>query len=741
MKTNLDVPDPYGQWAVDTKLLRVRSHIVDFLVELTEPANKDISNSFDSMFQTNIASLRLSKSSNDVQRPNAGDQDKVREDYGHLKGPELQKHDNTWTYVTGRLREGVPPYVSLTMPDVYLESLPNSDIASKFVTVRLSVYETDTELKLPWNVVIAAVEAVLNNTRVRRVQVGQPKYRQKDLPERGYPGSGSASQGASEQRTSEADSQNPSAEVVLGLLGDAIPFAHAALRDVQQASRVVALWDQGREHNPVHTRWAKPTGFSYGAELRKDEIDKLIVQHAGDEDAIYASLESGRGVSPLRTRVSHGGMILPLMAGAQHMPVAPKWSSPDEEHLVLQRGTADAAAAAPIIGVTFPASHASDRSGRWMAVNALDGLRYILNRAEQYKTKDNKPAPIVINLSYGALAGAHDGTSMLESAIEELVSAYKGRLAVVLAAGNSHGARREADGERVDNKSLPISLPCEQHSRFKLGSGETNTLTLFVPPDKQEETYLEIWMRRTAEVGGLRLEEKELPSIEVTAPNGETLSKNGQLLRDGSAKKRPIAGLYLRAMAPQSTKRSMALVVIAPTQVHLTLPSAVAGRWTVKITNQANTEMQVDAYVERDDTSVGARRDQAARLVAHHGSSLSDEDTLSDVATGASVFRVGALQDLGGGRWRSRESRYSAEGNNQLGPELSALADQGLAMPGVRVSGSQSGMVVRANGTSLAAPQAARWIANQLAINPSVQVLRNALPQGGTARKGKKLLP
>lgn len=737
MKTNLDVPDPYGQWAVDTKLLRVRSSIVDFLVELSEPANKEISNLFDSMFQTSIASLRLSKSSNDVQGPNAGDQVKVRGDYGHLKGSELHKHDNTWTYVSGRLKEGVPPYVSLTMPDVYLESLPNSDIASKFVTVRLSVYETDTELKLPWKVVIAAVEAVLNNPHVRRVQVGQPKYRQKDLPERGYPGSGSASQGASEQRTSEADSQNPSAEVVLGLLGDAIPFAHAALRDVQQASRVVALWDQGREHNPVHTPWAKPTGFSYGAELRKDEIDKLIDLHAGDEDAIYASLESGRGVSPLRSRVSHGGMILPLMAGVQHMPVAPKWSSPDEEHLVLQRGTADAAAAAPIIGVTFPASHASDRSGRWMAVNALDGIRYILNRAEQYKTKDNKPAPIVINLSYGALAGAHDGTSMLESAIEELVSAYKGRLAVVLAAGNSHGARREADGEGVDNKSLPISLPCEQHARFSLTKGEPKTLTLFVPPDKQEETYLEIWLRRSGNADDTRLDPNELPSIKVTAPDGETLSNNEPTLIEHSAKKRPIAGLYLRAVAPQSTKRSMALLVIAPTQVHPRLPSAIAGRWTVTITSQANTDIQVDAYVERDDTSVGARRDQAARLVALDGGSLSDEDTLSDVATGASVFRVGALQDVGDGRWRSRVSRYSAEGNDKLGLELSALADQGLARPGIRVSGSQSGIVIRANGTSLAAPQAARWIAEQLANGEDLSKIRTEVAKYATTRVGK----
>ena len=48
--------------------------------------------------------------------------------------------------------------------------------------------------------------------------------------------------------------------------------------------------------------------------------------------------------------------------------------------------------------------------------------------------------PVVVNMSFGHIAGPHDGSSMLERAIHELIAARRrvgGRLEVVVAAGNS----------------------------------------------------------------------------------------------------------------------------------------------------------------------------------------------------------------------------------------------------------------------------------------------------------------
>jgi hypothetical protein len=56
----------------------------------------------------------------------------------------------------------------------------------------------------------------------------------------------------------------------------------------------------------------------------------------------------------------------------------------------------------------------------------------------------------------------------------------------------------------------------------------------------------------------------------------------------------------------------------------------------------------------------------------------------------------------------------------------------------MRVMGNHSGVMVRANGTSLAAPQAARWLANQLAAGKSLTWVRGQIGASGpTARVGK----
>ena len=48
--------------------------------------------------------------------------------------------------------------------------------------------------------------------------------------------------------------------------------------------------------------------------------------------------------------------------------------------------------------------------------------------------------PLAVNISYGTFAGPHDGSSLLESALDELLAMGRKNFAIVLAAGN---ARRE----------------------------------------------------------------------------------------------------------------------------------------------------------------------------------------------------------------------------------------------------------------------------------------------------------
>jgi hypothetical protein len=64
-------------------------------------------------------------------------------------------------------------------------------------------------------------------------------------------------------------------------------------------------------------------------------------------------------------------------------------------------------------------------------------------------------------------------------------------------------------------------------------------------------------------------------------------------------------------------------------------------------------------------------------------------------------------------------SLYSADGfdvsrGGKLGPDVSAVADRSRALSGVLAAGTASGSRVAVTGTSVAAPQVARWCAEEI---------------------------
>ena len=352
------------------------------------------------------------------------------------------------------------------------------------------------------------------------------------------------------------------------------------------------------------------------------------------------------------------------------------------------------------------------------------------------------PLPLVVNISYGSVVGAHDGTALLETAMADLAEAH-GRMAIVLAAGNSHGTQR--DGEATD---VQQRLPSGRHAECRsLRPGGATTMQLYVPPGKPIETYLEIWFDV---VGAQAAAEQFLDDAEVAV---EVRSPTGALLQikrlPGAAFDDPrpahtAAGLLGFARVAQSRLRSMVLLVVASTQVSSQRVEVPSGVWRVRVGNRGLRTLRVQAWVERDMQPRG-RTSQAARLLPGaagdaEAAELNDDNSFNNIATGAQVFRVGALTWLGRGRdGRPRVSAYSsAAGRGQPGPELAAIADMSPALPGVRVSGNTSAAVARMNGTSVAAPQAARWIANQLADNQTLaQIRRRIRASKGDARRGR----
>ena len=629
--------------------------------------------------------------------------------------------------------------VRLQVPLVYERVLPAKRDSARFITLRLSTDALPQDPAQRTAKLQALVQQLITTKEVKRMQIGfqRPAYR--DKPQDGaVPGTG-------QSRTTPLG--KPPA-VVLGVVEDACPFGHVALRNAA-GSRVLALWDQslrdpGTQPGLVTAPWTSPAEFPYGRTLSQQAMTALLDEFTTDgwvdEPALYA--DPRVCMFALLQRKSHAAAVMDLLAGGSAalgrgvmddgVPVPPPTPS---------RTAADATVlAAPLVVVQLPREQTAISAGRWLAVNALDALHFVIDSARQLVSADQPPPPLVVNVSYGAIAGPHDGTSLLESAVDELCQGYP-NMAVVLAAGNAQGILRD-----TDNMDQCAYLPGGVHAKHDLLPGQAVTLTLLVPADKPFETYLELWfsVAGTAVDADHWLDPAEV-AVEVTSPSGSVLTaacgeqdfNPAQGPPPGNPAWLPstTSGLVFVRKASQSLHRSMALLVVAATRVHPDFVEAPAGCWTLKLSNRRPTngrKLEVQAWVERDDSTYGIDRPQSARLVPNaDGASqhLDDHNILSNLASGRNTLAVGALvqRDLADpAHWMV--SPYSATGPSMSdGPALSALADAGVALSGVRTAGSQSGMVLRTNGTSMAAPLAARWIAQQLALPRTLADIKDEL--------------
>src|SRR5882672_9687401 len=212
--------------------------------------------------------------------------------------------------------------------------------------------------------------------------------------------------------------------VVIGLIDDGLAFAHERFCEPGQRTRIQYLWNQ-------EAMAAPPVGaVPYGRELTAADIDRaLSASLAGgqiDDSDVYYQLrhEDYRNSihKAVGRRIAHGTHVMDLAATVAAPP---------------------AAAARPIIAVQVSSKVTGDTSGAHLTAAVLDGIWYILNRADRLAPRGSL-ADVVINTSYGMLAGPHDGSHALEMAIDQIVRGRQERgakLAVVLPVGNDRLSR------------------------------------------------------------------------------------------------------------------------------------------------------------------------------------------------------------------------------------------------------------------------------------------------------------
>lgn len=501
----------------------------------------------------------------------------------------------------------------------------------------------------------------------------------------------------------------PNGSVITAVIDDGIAFGNDVFRDGLVSTRV--------EYVTILPTLPGGGGgqVSVGNELEKSQIDALLVANTTskllDEDLFYQQaglIDYADGTfSPTSLRRSHGTHITCLAAG---YPMA---SAPKDR---------------PILCAILPTRVTEDVSGGSILPSLILALKRLTRQAARFRCEDGTRPPAVFNFSYGNFGGPHDGTSAIARVIEDYFGPGAGsgdveqQLRLLLPAGNGNLSRTHG----------LLEFPAAVNRPAK-------TLDLVAMPDDRTSSEVQLWMPYSAAT--------PLPkfvTVRATTPGGlqsgpvEVAAGSHQALlnEDGIE----VARLSF-AFEPFPTARGVITLSLNPTGSLTPAPLAPAGRWKLTVDPQdIAPDERVQVWIERDDTLPGFRlggrqpyfNNANYKLFDKYGGPLAVDPpgtdslirragTLSGFACGPSPLVIGALTQSNG-----KMSDYSAAGPitpprdaplaNRDGPDASARGDDSVVLSGVISAGSRSGSMVRLSGTSVAAPRAARFTADSVAL-------------------------
>lgn len=485
--------------------------------------------------------------------------------------------------------------------------------------------------------------------------------------------------------------------VLIGVVDNGCPFAHRMLQRPGGGTRVLSLWDQDPWAPAFTTAGGGAPAMGGGCVVHRPALDALCA--LGEAEAYRRA-----GYAAVRGTFGHGAAVLDLLCG----PV------PLEERLMVHpdrpprwRPAHDAASRADLVFVQLARDLVQDSSSAALEPAVLAGIDHVMRCAgRQTRT-------VVVNVSEGSSRGPHDGRAAFDAALQARVQAAWQRglaLHVVLPAGNSATERRHA--------WLPAAP-------------QPAGVVLQVPPGNETAVFVTARVPRGVGVQ-LRLRAPHADPGPEVGWVGE-----GQALGWCAAQRQgPAAAVIWPAGA------AVATLAWAPT--HGEAPGfAPHGPWRLEVrcAGGGTVAEGVDLWVSRCARNATAlprsvqphfvdtdgRYDPGRHLRERDhdpeppGSPLRRVGTLNALATGASVQVAGGLRVRDGlmARYSARGRRGGGEGPPMRGPDALRTTDLSRITPGVPAAGNRSGSTVRVIGTSFAAPQLARALANGAAVPPA----------------------
>ncbi len=442
---------------------------------------------------------------------------------------------------------------------------------------------------------------------------------------------------------------------LIGIIDSGFELTHPSFRNFDSTTRILAAWDQTAS-DPSGTKSPKP--FKYGVEYSRSDIEKRISNH---DPPLIIRNDPGAG--------AHGTAVAGIAAG-NGMPFGIYEGVAPEAELILVSYRNDV----QIGGSAF----------------VLDAIAYILSVARSEKK------PVVINLSQGDNLGAHDGSSLLEIAIDKLLETE--RLLIVNSAGNGRGGGRHAEGDVRQDELRAINF------RFNENEHVTNDT-------------VDIWYKG-----------EDRFSIALRGPNNyqsEFLSSEGESkfdLPNGG-----VARVYSDLDYPTNHDNRITLVFDIP----MGHEASNSDEWTILLRGDHIKAGHFHAWCDKPNGV-------SAIVFAEP----TDDSTVTLPGTARKIITVSGFVsrpvDLDAGRVRGDLSGGTSLGPTRDGrpkPDITAPSSMILAPKLSSPSDGPFPAYTPFSGTSMAAPHVTGLIALAWAHNPNLKptVIRSALLASTTA--------
>ena len=410
---------------------------------------------------------------------------------------------------------------------------------------------------------------------------------------------------------------------VVGIVDFGCDFAHENLRREDGSTRLLALWDQSGVASP-----ASP--FGYGRLFEPAEIDAALRTATP-----YAALGYDPGPA------AHGTHVADIAAGNGAGTGAPGVAPNSDLIFVHLAGTDVPWEGETVVGRSFGDS-----------VQLLEALAFIFQLAGT--------RPCVVNVSLGTNGGPHDGSTLVEQGMDDLVSEKPNR-AIVVAASNSYDDGIHAAG------SVPAGGHVDLAWRVSDADATHNELEVWY--EEEDELAVEIIAPAGESLGTVALGD----SGRVQDEDGNTLVFIAHRRRDPNNSDN-VAGVFLERGAP-------------------------GGDWIIRLHAVAIQNGGFHAWIERDDAAPSC-------FVPPHDNT----HNLGSISCGAKTIVVGSYD--------AHRPDVPLSWFSSSGPTRDARNKPELSAPGHDVwaaaSTSQDGSL-RMSGTSMAAPAVTGVVALALA--------------------------